>query len=195
MGILGSIIGGIAGALLGDHVGIAGFGNAVNGSIPGAITGIVVGGLLEDKISNKNAPIFPVKGAPAPNVTIKTRQMENEIFEKIYQMRMSRGLSIPCIDDSLSIIARYKSFDMANLGKLEVTGGTYGDLANMLNGFGYDFENAVIGMGDEYYGDDSRLLNWARSAQVSRLLFSDDFKKIGVGYVEHNGYFSVILAN
>ena len=91
---------------------------------------------------------------------------------------MRKGLSIPCIDDSLSIIARYKSFDMANLGKLEATGGTYGDLANMLNGFGYDFENAVIGMGDNYYGDDCRLLNWARSEQVSRLLFGDDFKKM-----------------
>lgn len=193
MGILGSIIGGIAGALLGDKIGIAGFGGAINGAIPGAITGLVIGSLLDDKISNSKERRFPLPGTPEPELNIEIRRLETEIIDAVCGLRAAHGLSVPEIDEYLSVIARYKALDMSQNGDVDFLGGTYGRLSEMLTGFGYRYNRAAICGADVFYGQKAYLPLWIKNSDVEKYLLEDNYVKLGVGYVKNGGYFSVIL--
>ena len=193
MGILGSILGGIAGALFGDKIGIAGFGGAINGAIPGAITGLVVGGLLEDKFSASQNRKFPLDGTPEPELNLYVRQMETKIIESVCNSISARGLTVPEIDEYLSWIARYKALDMTMTDTMDLVGGRYGKLSEMLEGFGYQFNSGVICVGGNYYGEREYMPSWKQCPEIQPLLFGDNYVKIGVGYVREKGYFSVIL--
>jgi len=195
MGILGSIIGGIAGALLGNNLGIGGFGGAINGAIPGAVTGLVVGSLLEDKATSTPNAKFPLKGTPKPTTDIEIKRLELKITESVCKFISMHGGSVPEIDDQLSEIARYKSQDMASTDEVSFEGGTYGSPSQMLEGFGYVFNEMVICVGDNFFDQPNYLVDWMNCRQVKDYLLHEDFIKIGVGYVKNKGYFTVIMVN
>ena len=196
MGLFGSILGGIAGALFGDKIGIAGFGSAINGSIPCAITGLVMGGLLEDKITTgkANQPIFPKEGTNVPALNISVRKKEYMIAELVCNVRKKGGLSEPDIDDYLSLVARYKAQDMAQTGKVEISSDTYGTIENMLSGFGISCDRYAIGIGVwNNVSTYAALESWMFSEEIYKTLATYNYDKVGVGYDEKNGCFAVIM--
>ena len=193
MGIIGSIIGSAVGALVGNKFGISGFFGAINASVPGAITGGVVGGLLEDKITNSQKARFPLEGTPEPELNVEVRRIETIVIETVCKARLDRGLSVPKIDDGLSWIARHKSFDMKERNTIDFDNSTYGKFADMLNGFGYNFNEGGICVGDNFYGQWHYLSHWMGNSEIQEILFRENFVRIGVGYVQDGGYLSVIL--
>lgn len=195
-GILGALIGSIAGAVLGNHVGIAGFGNAINGSVPCAITGGLIGALVGDKIdTSSNKAKFPKEGTRAPLVNESVRKIELDIANSVVHFRKANGRSATKLNNDFSTVARYKSQDMKNAGLVSVDSPTYGDLSNMMNGFGVAFSEIGMCVGAGYKCAGFSIWDWMNSSKIKSIILNEKYEEIGVGYVESEdgGYMTIIF--
>ena len=195
-GLLGALIGSIAGAVFGNKIGIAGFGNAINGSIPCAIIGGITGGFVGDKIGHScNKPMFPKEGTPVPPTTDDVKKIESNIENHIAHFRKSYGIPITRHNNSLSIVARYKSQEMKETKTVSIDSKSYGDLSNMITGFGVIANEIGMALGKGYKSTNFSIWDWLNNPKIKNIFLNSNYEEIGVGYVDSTdgGYFTVLF--
>lgn len=201
MGLLEGIIGAVAGAIIGDHFGIAGgigpfrpSNGAMNASVPFALTGLVIGGLLNNGSNNAQIPAKSgtqkIYNVEPPEYTQEIKNVEKAISDAFNYLRRCRNLE-PCnVNLSIAMVARYKSLDVHKTGSLDSN--SFGTVDNMLRDFGVRFGVGYGSVGVGYGEFGFSIYNWLSSTDQNELINNPRFNQIGVGYCKNDGVFTII---
>lgn len=113
---------------------------------------------------------------------------EQEVVRLVNEERVARGLPALTYSAELSNGAREKSADMQKLGYFSHTSPTYGSPFDQMKarGISYRYAGENIAMG--YATPEAVVDAWMHSEGHKANILSENFKEIGVGYIENGHY-------
>ena len=121
---------------------------------------------------------------------------ERSLLELTNSKRANAGLKPLIVDDSLTIAARQKAFDMMEKEYVSHISPSYGDSTNMLKTLRIPFEKVQENIGAGYSSPEKIITLWMNSSVNQPKLLDKLSTHIGVGHAEgglHGHYWTVLI--
>lgn len=144
------------------------------------------------------APAPAPAPAPVENNNTAVSSYEQKVVELVNVERQKAGLSSLSLDSAVSNVARIKSKDMADNNYFAHQSPTYGSAGDMLNKFGIRWSAWGENIASGQRTPEAVVTAWMNSAGHRANILSNNYSKIGVGYVTNsNGtpYWTQIFTN
>ena len=138
------------------------------------------------------APIQPTEAHQDESYALSA--FEKEVITLVNIIRHENGLGYLGADAQLSRAARIKSQDMRDRGYFSHNSPTYGSPFEMMQGFGIRYRTAGENIAMGYRTPQAVVDGWMNSPGHRANILSENYTRIGVGYVADGNYWTQLFA-
>lgn len=134
--------------------------------------------------------IYPGQKINIPQTDTTVASYEQQVIDKVNEIRVQNGLKKLTANWELSRVARYKSQDMHDKKYFSHTSPTYGSPFTMMKNFGISYRTAGENIAMGYRTPEAVVNGWMNSSGHRANILNANYTQIGVGYVADGNYWT-----